>query len=319
MIRIYDGQDLEKVLVYYGLCDVSLQSKIKIVCPFHGDINPSMSVDFANGRFFCFGCGLKGNALDFVKYANPDCGEIECMMKLEKIVHSEKVCKLNIVKKERRKAGSKILLYKADDYFYGLKEIDWNHVKTDQQKAVREYMRGRGFNERALNVSDCRVSYNEAYPIIFPILDNGVFSGWVSRTTSKLIEQERKYLYNKGFRKRDVLCGQYEENAICYVCEGFLDYLSLKTRGKIKNVVAFLGWHASDRQIDKLKNKNINTVVCALDNPQIDKSGEKGLKLLREYFNVIPFPYPKGKKDPGEMSEEQIQRAVRKVKDVIKM
>ena len=35
----------------------------KIICPFHGDNNPSMKVD---QRFHCFGCGEDGDVIDFV-------------------------------------------------------------------------------------------------------------------------------------------------------------------------------------------------------------------------------------------------------------
>ena len=34
-----------------------------ICCPFHNDKHPSMKVD---RRYFCFGCGVKGDAVDFV-------------------------------------------------------------------------------------------------------------------------------------------------------------------------------------------------------------------------------------------------------------
>ena len=34
-----------------------------ICCPFHNDRHPSMKVD---RRYFCFGCGVKGDAVDFV-------------------------------------------------------------------------------------------------------------------------------------------------------------------------------------------------------------------------------------------------------------
>ena len=33
------------------------------VCPFHKDKNPSMKID---NRYYCFGCGEKGDAIDFV-------------------------------------------------------------------------------------------------------------------------------------------------------------------------------------------------------------------------------------------------------------
>lgn len=37
----------------YGMC----------CCPFHSDKHPSMKVD---ARYYCFGCGEKGDAVDFV-------------------------------------------------------------------------------------------------------------------------------------------------------------------------------------------------------------------------------------------------------------
>ena len=177
-------------------------------------------------------------------------------------------------------------------------------------------MEKRGFDKRALNVSMCKSSYSIPYPILFPILDNGDFRGWVARTMNENVEKKRKYLYNEGFYKRNTLCGNYKSDSIVFICEGFMDYLSLRTRGHLKNVVAILGWHISDEQVKKLKDKNINTVVSALDN---DKSGKKGTEYLKKFFNVVEFCYPEGVKDPGEMDEsvlvESIMRTKRKYRD----
>ena len=57
--------EYEKVLNFYGIYLKSL--KQNVVCPFHGDVNASLSIDVVNNRSFCFGCGFKGNAFDFVK------------------------------------------------------------------------------------------------------------------------------------------------------------------------------------------------------------------------------------------------------------
>lgn len=51
--------------------------------------------------------------------------------------------------------------------------------------------------------------------------------------------------------------------------------------------------------------------MSALDN---DKSGIKGTEYLKNFFNVIRFPFPKGTKDPGEMSGKELRKAVRKTK-----
>jgi len=39
----------------------------KSLCPFHHDTNPSFVVYPDTSRFMCFGCGEKGDAIDFIK------------------------------------------------------------------------------------------------------------------------------------------------------------------------------------------------------------------------------------------------------------
>ena len=44
--------------------------KIKSLCPFHDDTNPSLSVNLMTGQFNCFGCEQQGNAFTFAKALN---------------------------------------------------------------------------------------------------------------------------------------------------------------------------------------------------------------------------------------------------------
>lgn len=311
MKREYGGKDLAKVLIYYGIISEVVSSDFNIICPFHDDINPSMRICLDGGSFFCFGCEAKGNALDFVKKANPELNDLQSCILLEKIINSKEVKQINVRYKKKKRKQNKQALMEAYDYYYGLKTVDWNDIQTEDEHNVLEYMRKRGFSAKALNIARCKTNYNIAYPFVFPILDNGEFKGWVGRTTNKHVESKRKYLYNEGFRKRDTLCGTYVENKVVFICEGFMDYLSIRTRGHIKNVVAILGWHISDEQVKKLKEKGITTVVSALDN---DKCGEKGTEYLKKFFNVIRFEYPKDVKDAGEMSEMELKKAITKTR-----
>ena len=315
MTREYGGKELAKVLIYYGLIADVVSSDFNIICPFHEDINPSMRICLTDGSFFCFGCEAKGNALDFVKKVHPELNELQACVLLEQILNSKEVKTLNVKYRKKRRLQNKQALNEAHDYYYGLRSVDWNNIHTKEEHEVLQYMKQRGFNERALNIAQCRTNYNIAYPFLFPILDNGEFKGWVGRTMNKYVEKKRKYLYNDGFRKRDTLCGNYEQNKVVFVCEGFMDYLSLRTRGHIKNVVAILGWHISDEQVQKLKDKGTTTVVSALDN---DKAGNKGTEYLKQFFNVIRFEYPEGIKDAGEMSEQQLKTAIRRTRRAYK-
>lgn len=311
MVRSYGGKELAKVLIYHGLIADVVSSDFNIICPFHEDINPSMRICLTDGSFFCFGCEAKGNALDFVKKVHPELNELQACVLLEQILNSKEVKTLNVKYRKKRRLQNKQALNEAHDYYYGLRSIDWNDIHTKEEHEVLQYMKQRGFNERALNIAQCRTNYNIAYPFIFPILDNGEFKGWVGRTMNKYVEKKRKYLYNDGFRKRDTLCGNYEQNKVVFICEGFMDYLSLRTRGHLKNVVAILGWHISDEQIQKLKDKGVTTVVSALDN---DNAGNKGTEYLKQFFHVIRFAYPDGIKDAGEMSEQQLKTAIRRTR-----
>ena len=315
MTREYGGKELAKVLIYYGLIADVVSSDFNIICPFHEDINPSMRICLTDGSFFCFGCEAKGNALDFVRKVHPELNDLQACVLLEQILNSKEVKKLNVKYKKKRRLQNNQALNEAHDYYYGLRSVDWNNIHTKEEHEVLQYMKQRGFNERALNIAQCRTNYNIAYPFLFPILDNGEFKGWVGRTMNKYVEKKRKYLYNDGFRKRDTLCGNYEQNKVVFICEGFMDYLSLRTRGHLKNVVAILGWHISDEQVKKLKDKGVTTVVSALDN---DKAGNKGTEYLKQFFRVIRFAYPEGIKDAGEMSEQELKMAIRRTRRVYK-
>ena len=62
------SEALAKVLWYYNLiCSVTPENQ-KIVCPFHDDVNPSLTVNLIENKWYCFGCGLSGDAITFVKY-----------------------------------------------------------------------------------------------------------------------------------------------------------------------------------------------------------------------------------------------------------
>ena len=39
---------------------------VKMLCPFHNDHNPSLSIKMSTNRFTCFGCGARGDVFEFV-------------------------------------------------------------------------------------------------------------------------------------------------------------------------------------------------------------------------------------------------------------
>ena len=295
--------ELESVLNYYGIYLSSLEQNI--ICPFHGDINASLSVDVINNRFYCFGCGAKGHAFDFVKFMERDKSELQQLIIYN---HITKSCEKSVERKEPscgNKKNSEAYLT-AYNYYNGLDSTDWTRANFPE----KEYLINRGFTAETLNMAKAKINTcSLSYPIIFPILENGKFKGWVCRTDKKDIEKKRKYLYNVGFRRAHTLCGNYTENCIPIICEGFMDRLKLIQAG-YKYPIAILGWKISKEQINKLQKLGIKKVISALDS---DECGQKGTIYLSNYFSVKRIRYPDGIKDVGEMNSKMINRLLNEI------
>ena len=56
----------EPVLDHYGLTPQGRGPQKTLLCPFHAETEPSCKVNLEKRAFHCFGCGAKGNVLDFV-------------------------------------------------------------------------------------------------------------------------------------------------------------------------------------------------------------------------------------------------------------
>jgi len=304
------GEELAKVLTYYGY-----GTETEIVCPFHEDINPSMSIYYDNGSFYCFGCGVHGNAADFVRLLNPKLNDLQAMRKYFRILKSKKVKDI-VPKRYKKHNKTNEELYDISwDYYYGLSSVDWVNDISSEVVRARDYMAQRGFDPETLNKVKAKVTYNNNYPIIFPMLDNGEFKGWVCRTDNPEIAKKRKYLYNTGFSRATTLVGDYSNCNYVFIVEGYMDRLKFIQYG-VDNVAAILGWKMSHEQEQKLKKSNIKCVISALDN---DKCGKKGTEYLKTIFpNVVRFKYLKGIKDPGEMDQRLFDKMYNKTMEEVK-
>lgn len=287
-------KEFEAVLKYYGFFEPLNQ--YKIICPFHGDKNPSMLINLDEGKFFCFGCEAHGDAFEFVKLYHPEFNTFQIVQEIQRACRGSKgKQKLAIQQVERKQLN----MSAVRDYYYNLPEINWLSNSVDQES--KRYMKKRGFKMQTLNKVGARINLTDSYKIVFPIMDNGVFRGYVGRTTDVRIEQQRKYIYNTGFRRSKTLAGVYSASSVLVV-EGYMDMLKACQNG-VRSVVAILGWKMSQQQQNKLKRKGIITIVCGLDN---DEAGNKGYKYLRSLkdFNVVRLHYPKGIKDFGDVNED---------------
>lgn len=297
------SHELAKVLDYYGLFED--QPKYKIMCPFHDDINPSMIINLDENNFYCFGCQVSGDAFKFTRLINKEKDDLKAYIIYNNILNSRKQVKLK-TRTVIKHVDNKQALIEAKDYYNGLRRTNW--YKDDSE--VKKYLLQRGFTAKSLNISKAKFNYNNSYPIVFPMLDNGDFKGWVSRTINPEIEKKRKYLYNTGFSRRSTLVGTYTKKTIVIV-EGYMDWLKMVQNG-LTQVVAILGWKITSNQIEKLKNKGVKNIISALDN---DTCGKNGTKYLSGFFNVMPFYFPDKIKDPGDLDLKTFKKCLAKTKE----
>ena len=309
------------LLKHYGI--FKPQDKYKIVCPFHEDQNASLQINVSDAFFFCYaGCGAQGSSVELYKNfykiehpKKPSINDLQASIAISKIVGYKfgHTSGNEFRTPPKAKESCRQEINQAREYYYNLPEPCWykpsnTDAISDEILQCREYMNGRGFSNRILTQFQAKPSMNKYYPIVFPLLENGIFRGYVMRTFNKEIEEQRKYIYNRGFRRQNALPGSFKNTDTVICVEGYFDLIKANQLG-CKNVVCFLGWKASDRHLQKLKRAKIKTIICALDS---DEAGNKGYHYLqrisKQYgFIIKRLRYPKEIKDFGDIEQNSVQ------------
>lgn len=296
-----------------------------------------MQICIPKAFFYCYGCNASGSTLElYLKYQQKEGRQISELQALKEI---SKICKAarNGQKEGKKqttsfvgskthnniyniidniysnnsfvdsKVGYKEGLSSARNYYNTLPNPNWykpskNETVAEETRECKAYMKGRGYSTKSLVEFQAKPSLNQKYPIVIPLLENGLFRGYVMRTFNKEIEQQRKYMYNSGFKRVLALPGKFKKQQPILLVEGYLDCIAAIQLG-VKYAAAILGWKVSSEQVQKLKKKGITKIICGLDN---DEAGRKGYKYLKRIaklnnFSVVRVRYPKGIKDFGDL------------------
>lgn len=145
--QIRERTEIEEVVSDF----VSLKRKgqnLWACCPFHNEKSPSFSVAPSKGIYKCFGCGVGGDAIQFVM-------DIEGINYIEALKYLAKKYGIEIQEEEmdasqlqaqNEKDSLFIVLNYANEYF---KSLLWEH---EEGKAIGlSYFKERGFNESTIH------------------------------------------------------------------------------------------------------------------------------------------------------------------------
>ena len=306
------------------------------LCPFHNEKSPSFSVSPNKQIFHCFGCGVGGDVINFVKKIE-NIGFLDSVRLLaeksgiqlpndiskaeeENIKLKNRVYKINelaakFYHENLYKPTSKI----AQDYIKKrklnnatLKSFLMGYASNSSNELLR-YLKEQGFTEDEL-LASCLIGksdrgYYDKFRnrLMIPIRDErGRFIAFGGRVLDdskpKYINSPENIVYSKGrnlFGLNVAREGIHGPLKRLLIVEGYMDAISLYQRG-ITNVVASLGTALTDSQ-GRLLRRNTEQVILGYD---ADGAGQqaiiRGMEILKSMDIDIRILQISGAKDPDE-------------------
>lgn len=267
-------------------------TEVAIYCPFHDNHNsPACYINTKTGLWQCFNpsCGKKGNFRQLYKHMTGKTYGREWILD-----------PVNL----QRELDLALEVKNDEELTIDAIEIDYD---SDEVKNLQTLV-DRGYELEVLE--DFEIGYSSVKDrVVIPVRDPQYkLVGLIGRAIHDW--QDPRYLYNKGFKRADVLFNI--QNAKAYdsviVCEGSLDAVKIAQAG-FKNVVATLGAKVSPNQVKMIK-KYFDSVIVFSDND--DAGAEMRRAILEECRGKEMFTVsiPDGLKDPGDMTEQQIKQAI---------
>ncbi len=292
-------------------------NKIKALCPFHDDKDPSLVLYTESNTYKCYSCGASG---DSIKYLMEKEGK-NYKESLEYLAQKYGIQpkynkKKNGVTDTKKEANSLYTLTNAysdrckdklpdsDSYKYMNKRgfsddtLDKWHIghSVDISKEI-----GKAWEkETAIQISLIKEKEDKIKPyfqhrVMFPILNHsGKVAGFGGRTLSKN-KKIPKYINSKEsliYKKDRILYGLYQNRKAiaksneCLLVEGYTDVMGLDQIG-ISNAVATCGTALSDHQCKLLKRYCDTVIIWRDDDPAGAKATERDMRILLKHgFNV---------------------------------
>lgn len=313
-------------------------SNLKGLCPFHSEKTPSFTVYPSDNSFYCFGCGVGGNAITFTQRIEhldyPDA--IEFLAKRagitvirddkdftprEKTFDKTRILKMNVDaakyfhaclfrNTEESKAALAYLTEKRALSVSTIKHFGLGFA-PDSFTDFSNYMRSRGYTYDELvagflcGKSD-KGTYYDAFRnrVMFPIID---VSGNVIAFGGRVMDDSKpKYknssdtpVYKKSRHLFALNFARHNCSETMILCEGYMDVIAMHAAG-FTNAVATLGTAITSEQA-RVMSRYTKKVVISYDSDEAgQKATERALKIISDVGLDVSILKVPGSKDPDE-------------------
>lgn len=327
--------DIESVISPY----VNLRRRGKNLvglCPFHNEKTPSFTVYPENGSFYCFGCGVGGDVITFVRrMENLDYMEAvkqladRAGMAMPEDGYDDTLAKKRTAVLAANRAAAKFFhsqLFteqgrQALDYFLdrGLAPETIRHFglgfAPNDWRALKRHLNEQGFDDVLLESANLlrrsdkngKVSYYDNFRnrVMFPIIDPRgnviAFGGRVlDDSKPKYINTSDTLVYKKSNGVFALNFAKNGNDGKLIIAEGYMDVIALHQAG-FTNAVACLGTALTKEQANLL-SRYADTIILSYD---ADEAGQKATARALGIFGTtgmeIKVLHLEGGKDPDEI------------------
>jgi DNA primase len=304
-------------------------------CPFHEERTPSFSVDPVGKLYHCFGCGVGGDVIKFVRETeNLDfVGSVEWLAERFRVPLEYEESSPHEDESRRRRERLTAVLEQATAYF---ERVLWD---TEAGAPVREYLAGRGLGDeiarefrlglsrgaglvakarqrgftleelRATGLANRRDGDYFPFRLMFPLADaRGRVVGFQARKLRDDDPLRGKYVNTPEgelFKKAHLLYGLHlarpaiakQDRAI--VVEGNTDVIALRQAG-VEPVVASMGTALTEQQLRDVGRLTKRLLLCFDADAAGQEATLRGMELaVKQGFDVRVVTLPRGE-DPAD-------------------
>lgn len=334
---LLDRANIEQLISSY----VSLKragSNLLGLCPFHSEKTPSFTVFPQGNNFYCFGCGVGGDAITFIrKIENVEYKDaIEILAKrMGMTVPQDETIQVQKPKAERNRVLSmnreaalffhKMLFSdilgakEALQYLTEKRKLSMTTIKhfglgyaPNDYKMLSSYLKSKGYTDVEMiegylafkNNNSSYLTDSFRNRVMFPIIDPaGNVVAFGGRVMDDSLPKYKNTSDTPAFKKSKHLFALNFAKNYCkdtlILCEGYMDVISLHEAG-FENTVATLGTAITPEQA-RIMSRYTKRVIISYDMDDAGRrAADKAMRLFEEVGLEVKLLVMQGAKDPDE-------------------